>query len=272
MLPKVVLSLTLALLLAPQAMAAQSFQTLKGFNEPDMPAKYDKVGILKFGKPKGEERARPEPGHVGRARRTSRRSPGDRRGPLPRLADLGRRAPREPARGPLRRSTWRRRATAGASAGCSTTTSASSTDRASPTHFHLHQGRRRGRTRKNWGHAGWRSRICTAWCRPPAKGRAATWWLAATRSAARSPPPTRPGTSTASPGVKGLAGLVFIDGGSGDRGVSKEDAEASSEGAGRDGTSPWLNFGGIPAPFAGLFNIVGAQLVKRWSPTRRRSL
>ena len=62
------------------------------------------------------------------------------------------------------------------------------------------------------------------------------------------------------PGAKGLAGLVFIDGGSSPTPVSVDQANQSL-GELASG-SPWLSFGGIPAPFAGLFNIVGAGLVK----------
>ena len=62
------------------------------------------------------------------------------------------------------------------------------------------------------------------------------------------------------PGAKGLAGLVFIDGGSGPTPVSVDQANQSLGELGSG--SPWLSFGGIPAPFAGLFNIVGAGLVK----------
>ena len=46
------------------------------------------------------------------------------------------------------------------------------------------------------------------------RGRAATSRWAATRSAARSRPPTRPGTSTVRPGGRDLSGLVLIDGAS----------------------------------------------------------
>ena len=52
-------------------------------------------------------------------------------------------------------------------------------------------------------------RVVSAAERPAARSCSA-----ATRSAARSPPPTPPGTSTASRAPTGLAGLVFIDGGS----------------------------------------------------------
>ena len=62
------------------------------------------------------------------------------------------------------------------------------------------------------------------------------------------------------PGARGLKGLVLIDGGSGAPGISKKDARRSLREL-EDG-SPWLAFGGIGAPFAGLFNIVAAELVK----------
>jgi len=62
------------------------------------------------------------------------------------------------------------------------------------------------------------------------------------------------------PGAKGLAGLVFIDGGSSPTPVTVDQANASLEELANG--SPWLAFGGIPAPFSGLFNIVAAGLVK----------
>ena len=62
-------------------------------------------------------------------------------------------------------------------------------------------------------------------------------------------------------GAKGLSGLVFIDGGSGAvPNLSAEQAQQSLDDL--DQSSPWLAFGGIPAPYAGLFNIVGAGLVE----------
>jgi len=70
------------------------------------------------------------------------------------------------------------------------------------------------------------------------------------------------------PGAKGLAGLVFIDGGSSPTPVSVDQANQSL-GELASG-SPWLSFGGIPAPFAGLFNIVGAGLVKVEPDARAR--
>jgi pimeloyl-ACP methyl ester carboxylesterase len=57
-------------------------------------------------------------------------------------------------------------------------------------------------------------------------------------------------------GASGLAGLVFIDGGSGPTAITREDAEQQLADL-RAGT-PWLTFGGIPAPFTGLFNTSGA--------------
>jgi len=57
-------------------------------------------------------------------------------------------------------------------------------------------------------------------------------------------------------GAKGISGLVFIDGGSGPTPVSPEQATASLRSL--QAGSPWLSFGGIPAPFAGLFNATGS--------------
>src|SRR3954469_17300085 len=58
------------------------------------------------------------------------------------------------------------------------------------------------------------------------------------------------------PGARGLAGLIFIDGGSSPTPVTSAAASASLKNL-RAGT-PWLIFGGIPAPFTGLFNTSGA--------------
>lgn len=57
-------------------------------------------------------------------------------------------------------------------------------------------------------------------------------------------------------GAKGLDGLLLIDGGSGPDPVSTADAKKNL--ATVDGGSPWLSFGGIPAPFTGLFNSTGS--------------
>src|SRR3954470_12963448 len=57
-------------------------------------------------------------------------------------------------------------------------------------------------------------------------------------------------------GAKGLAGLVFIDGGSRPEPVTKAAAQKSL--ADLKAGSPWLQFGGIPAPFSGLFNSTGS--------------
>jgi hypothetical protein len=57
-------------------------------------------------------------------------------------------------------------------------------------------------------------------------------------------------------GAQGLAGLVFIDGGSSPTPVSVADATASLQALATG--SPWLSFGGIVAPLAGLFNATGA--------------
>ncbi len=57
-------------------------------------------------------------------------------------------------------------------------------------------------------------------------------------------------------GASDLHGLVFIDGGSGPTPIPP--AEASASLARLDAGSPWLSFGGIPAPLAGLFNTSGS--------------
>jgi pimeloyl-ACP methyl ester carboxylesterase len=61
-------------------------------------------------------------------------------------------------------------------------------------------------------------------------------------------------------GAKGLAGLVFIDGAS--RTSPTPVADAQKQLADLDQGSPWLTFGGIPAPFTGLFNSTGSLSVK----------
>lgn len=60
------------------------------------------------------------------------------------------------------------------------------------------------------------------------------------------------------PGADGLSGLVYDDGGSGPIPVSEE--EARSELTKLSTKTPWLAFGGIPAPTLGLFGMVGAEL------------
>jgi pimeloyl-ACP methyl ester carboxylesterase len=62
------------------------------------------------------------------------------------------------------------------------------------------------------------------------------------------------------PGAKGLAGLVYIDGGSSPTPITKDDATTRLQDL-QNGT-PWLSFGGLPTPFAGLFNSLGAMLVE----------
>jgi pimeloyl-ACP methyl ester carboxylesterase len=57
-------------------------------------------------------------------------------------------------------------------------------------------------------------------------------------------------------GAKGLDGLLLIDGGSGPTPVSTADAQKNLATV-RNGT-PWLSFGGIPAPLTGFFNSTGA--------------
>jgi pimeloyl-ACP methyl ester carboxylesterase len=62
------------------------------------------------------------------------------------------------------------------------------------------------------------------------------------------------------PGGRDLSGLVLIDGASSPTPVTADQASASL--ADLQNKSPWLSFGGIPAPFAGLFGTVGSSLTK----------
>jgi pimeloyl-ACP methyl ester carboxylesterase len=58
------------------------------------------------------------------------------------------------------------------------------------------------------------------------------------------------------PGAKDLDGLVYIDGGSNPIPVSADEARESLQGLANG--SPWLAFGGIPAPFLGIFSATGS--------------
>jgi pimeloyl-ACP methyl ester carboxylesterase len=60
------------------------------------------------------------------------------------------------------------------------------------------------------------------------------------------------------PGAKGLSGLVYIDGGSSPTPITPEEAQQRLDSVNNPDNSPWLAFGGFPAPLAGLFNIVGS--------------
>ena len=70
------------------------------------------------------------------------------------------------------------------------------------------------------------------------------------------------------PGARGLSGLVYIDGGSSPTPVSPDQARQSLEALANG--SPWLTFGGITAPFTGLFNSTGSLgvLIDPNSPSR----
>ena len=59
------------------------------------------------------------------------------------------------------------------------------------------------------------------------------------------------------PGGRGLSGLVFIDGGSSPMPISRDAAEQALKDF-DEAPSPWLTFGGIQAPYTGLFNSTGA--------------
>jgi hypothetical protein len=59
-------------------------------------------------------------------------------------------------------------------------------------------------------------------------------------------------------GADDLAGLVYIDGGSNPSPVSAQTATQQLQSLEAPSSSPWLSFGGISAPFAGLFEATGS--------------
>jgi pimeloyl-ACP methyl ester carboxylesterase len=62
------------------------------------------------------------------------------------------------------------------------------------------------------------------------------------------------------PGGRDLSGLVLIDGASNPTPVTADQAQTSLNNL--QTSSPWLSFGGIPAPLAGLFGTVGSAAAK----------
>jgi pimeloyl-ACP methyl ester carboxylesterase len=62
------------------------------------------------------------------------------------------------------------------------------------------------------------------------------------------------------PGGRDLSGLVLIDGASSPTAVTPEQAQTSLNNL--QTSSPWLSFGGIPAPLAGLFGTIGSASAK----------
>ncbi len=59
-------------------------------------------------------------------------------------------------------------------------------------------------------------------------------------------------------GAADLAGLVYIDGGSRPVSISAQQATQELQSFDAPSVGPWLTFGGIPAPFAGLYNASGS--------------
>jgi len=59
-------------------------------------------------------------------------------------------------------------------------------------------------------------------------------------------------------GADDLAGLVYIDGGSGVTAETSQVANSALQALAPASASPWLDFGGIPAPYAGIFSATGS--------------
>jgi pimeloyl-ACP methyl ester carboxylesterase len=238
--------------LAPVASAkvAVSFERLKGYSSPGTPAKYNKVGILKIGSPKARNVLVLNPGTSASAAYFA---------PLGR--DIASRARNWQVWAVERRENLLEDHSVLNKAKAGTVTDQQTfdyylgwiTNTAITTHFQLipdasvayakkwgmnveiqdlrrvvKQAERRGRRVVVGGHSLGGS-ITTAYATWDFKGRA---------------------------GADGLSGLVFIDGGSGPTPVSSADATKSL--ADLEAGTPWLTFGGIPAPFTGLFNSTGA--------------
>jgi pimeloyl-ACP methyl ester carboxylesterase len=62
------------------------------------------------------------------------------------------------------------------------------------------------------------------------------------------------------PGAEGLSGLVYDDGGSSPLAISEEEAKTALAKLDETKETPWLAFGGIPAPDLGLFSATGSTL------------
>jgi pimeloyl-ACP methyl ester carboxylesterase len=60
------------------------------------------------------------------------------------------------------------------------------------------------------------------------------------------------------PGADDLAGLVYIDGGSTAMPVSADQATTELAALDMAGATPWLSFGGIAAPYAGIYSATGS--------------
>jgi len=71
------------------------------------------------------------------------------------------------------------------------------------------------------------------------------------------------------PGADDLAGLVYIDGGSSPNPVPASQASTELAALNAPSATPWLAFGGIPAPYAGVYNATGsaAALLKPNEPS-----
>jgi hypothetical protein len=63
-------------------------------------------------------------------------------------------------------------------------------------------------------------------------------------------------------GAADLAGLVYIDGGSGSRTITSAQATQELAALNAPAQTPWLSFGGIPAPYAGVYASAGAAAAK----------
>jgi pimeloyl-ACP methyl ester carboxylesterase len=253
-LPAALATLTLAAI-APPAGAAVTFERIKGYDEPSTPAKYDKVGILKVGSPKARNILVLVPGTSASAaffapvaktivakRKGWQVWAVERRENLLEDHSMADRAKAGKATGQqlfdyylgyLTNSSVSKHATAVADADVPFARQWGMQVAVEDIRRVVTRAQKLGGKVVLGGHS-LGGTITTAYATWDFKGK---------------------------PGAKGLSGLVFVDGGSGTTPVTAEQATTNLQSL-RDGT-PWLAFGGIPAPFAGLFNIVASTLVVR---------
>jgi hypothetical protein len=256
-----IVALALALLLVPgSASAATSFQRIKGVKSPGTPAKYDRVGILKIGPKKARNILVLNPGTSASAayfaplaRTIAKQAKGWQVWSVERRENL------------LEDHSMLNRFKAGKA------TTAQlfdyylkwTTDASVKKHVHPVPDSQVGFARK-WGlktEIGDLNRVVQL-----AKRGGRTVVLGGHSLGGTITTAYATWDFNGRPGARGLAGLVFIDGGSSPTPVTAPAARDSLQSLQQ--SSPWLTVGGIPAPFTGFFNLVGGGAAER-APNQR---
>ena len=250
---------------AAPASAKLGVTWMKGYVAPGTPAKFDKVGVIKVGARSAQQRARAGARDLGRAPPTScrwrkwivSRAPGWQvwsvEPPENLLEDQSE----------LNLSNKQDKVSVNQMFNYYLGYLSDS----SITHAHPPGPRLGGALRPPMGSEGRRRGPARRHRRRP-QARRARWCSAATRWAARWSPPTPPGTSPASPAPTSWPGSSTIDGGSSHAGRRRRPRRAQAL-ATLATSTPWLAFGGVPAPVLGLFSRRRARPRRSSRPTRR---